>query len=240
MGKGYTGLVCVYCGEHTADTADHVIARAFFLENKRHSIPKVPACRSCNSTKSRLEHVLTATLPFGARHADASEALGKVGARLAKNQKLSVDLASKREFSLRSVDSGPWFWEMDVPVDHKAIEELGQFLVKGLAFHHWNVVLGSDDFVRASFLNVMGRHLFEPLFSKTAARKVKQDLGQGVFVYEGVQSNARHELTLWKMSLFSAEFRGDPSLTGDRSSTLYGISAPKGWTVTEQILDAWN
>ena len=93
MGKGYKGVRCVYCQDREAGTADHVIARGFFPEDKRGDLPKVPACSECNNAKSKLEHTLTAIMPFGAQHADASKALEMAEPRLAKNKKLHEWLA---------------------------------------------------------------------------------------------------------------------------------------------------
>lgn len=72
MGKGYKGVSCVYCIEREANTADHVIVREFFPKNKRGDLPKVAACSECNNAKSKLEHALTAIMPFGSRHADSA------------------------------------------------------------------------------------------------------------------------------------------------------------------------
>ena len=42
-----------------------MIAREFFLPERRAHRPQVPACNACNNTKSLLEHYLMAVLPFG-------------------------------------------------------------------------------------------------------------------------------------------------------------------------------
>lgn len=77
----------MYCGrEGVSDTADHVIARGFFLPSERLDLPKVFACTTCNNMKSQLEHHLLTILPFGARHAAAAHTLNDlVPGRLARN-----------------------------------------------------------------------------------------------------------------------------------------------------------
>jgi hypothetical protein len=75
MSKKYKGKVCVYCGKEPSTTGDHVFAREFFLVKHRDGLPQVPSCDKCNGEKSALEHYLTAVLPFGARHRNASQAL---------------------------------------------------------------------------------------------------------------------------------------------------------------------
>lgn len=236
MGKGYKGVSCVYCLEREANTADHVIAREFFPKDKRGDLPKVAACSECNNAKSKLEHALTAIMPFGSRHADWGLAIAMTERRLAKNRKLHAKLATGLAYSMRSINGGPWQLEMTVPVDHRDIERLCEFIVKGLAHHHWKVALGPDRFVRASFLNEAGRQRFDPFFAGAARAKVQKDFGDGVFVYEGVQSQDCPELTLWKMSIYGAEVGGDKRAPGDRSSIVYGISAPRIWPASEMLM----
>jgi hypothetical protein len=55
VSKKFKGKPCVYCTDGTAISADHVIARQFFLERHRANIPKAPACVKCNGEKSALE-----------------------------------------------------------------------------------------------------------------------------------------------------------------------------------------
>ncbi len=88
------------------------------------------------------------------------------------------------------------------------MDHAGGLRRRRLASHHWKVALGPDHFVRASFLNETGRQRFDPFFA-VAGANVQQDFGEGVFVYEGVQSQDCHELTLWKMSIYGAEVGGD-------------------------------
>ncbi|QUN41481.1 hypothetical protein KEH56_18815 (plasmid) [Burkholderia cenocepacia] len=65
--KRFRNKTCVYCGlEQGANTADHVIAREFFLLAGRDNLPKVPACQECNTAKSRLEHYVLSVLLMGA------------------------------------------------------------------------------------------------------------------------------------------------------------------------------
>src|SRR5260370_9406528 len=97
MSKRYKGKTCVYCVVAQSDTADHVLAREFVPITHRPQIPKVPACRRCNKTKSDLEHYLTAVLLFGGSHRDAATNLQDHGARrLAKNLRLHRRLAPGR------------------------------------------------------------------------------------------------------------------------------------------------
>ena len=85
--KSYKGKTCVYCGApKISNTGDHVLAKEFVQIRHRANLLKVPACNACNGEKSRLEHHLTAVMPFAARHPYAAENLATmVPKRLAKN-----------------------------------------------------------------------------------------------------------------------------------------------------------
>ena len=85
----FKGKTCVYCAVPAcSEDGDHVVCRKFFLERHRGDLPKVPACKPCNNRKSELERYLTAVLPFGGRHAVATETLGTmVSDRLEGNKK---------------------------------------------------------------------------------------------------------------------------------------------------------
>lgn len=109
-------------------------------------------------------------------------------------------------------------------------------MVKGLAHHHWKVAFGPDHFVRASYFNEAGRQRFDPFFAGSGAR-VQKDFGDGVFAYEGVQSQECPDLTLWKMSIYGAEVGGDKRQPSERCSVVYGISVPKGWRAADMLMN---
>ena len=237
MSKAFKHGLCAYCCQAEASTADHVIARGFFPEDLRGYLPKVGACKNCNSQKSKLEHTLTSVMPFGARHGRATEALMAAERMLARNQRLHRLLAAGLRRAFRSNNESPWFPEMTVPFDSRAMEDLGEFVVKGLARHHWGLDIGPDMFVRASFLRPEGANAFDRFFAGQAKDRVACDLGQGVFRYEGVQSLESASLTLWKMSIYGAEVGGDPTAPGHRVSMMYGLTVSKNSRAAELLAE---
>lgn len=117
--KRFKGKTCAYCAvAGISDTGDHVLSREFVAVEHRGEIPKVPACGPCNTKKSALETYCTAVLPFGGRHAFASENLtANVPKRLARHPKLhrSLSVGQSRVWSRES--SGLLVNTMTVPVD---------------------------------------------------------------------------------------------------------------------------
>lgn len=132
---------------------------------------------------------------------------------------------------------------MTVPFDSHVLEELGEYMVKGLARHHWGLDIGPDIFVRASFLRPEGSTAFDRFFAGSAKERVSYDWGQGVFRYEGIQSSESPILTLWKMSIYGAEVGGDPAAPGHKVSMMYGLTVAKSSRAAEllaKILGAHN
>ena len=235
MGKAFKSGPCAYCGVADSTTADHVIARGFFPQDLRANLPKVGACRECNHKKSKLEHTLTAVMPFGARHGRASEALLAVERMLARNKALHRLMALGFRSVFRSINGAPWVQETTVPFDGGSLEFLGEYIVKGLARHHWGLDLGVEMYVRASFLNAEGAAAFDRFFAGNTRVRVVSDLGEGVFRYEGIQSVEDVNVTLWKMSIYGVKVGGDPLLVGQRASMIYGVSVSKDSRAAELL-----
>lgn len=75
VSKRYKGRTCLYRMAVRSQTADHVILHAFLHIGQRNDLPKRPACVVCNQVKSELEHHLTALMPFGGTHNEATATL---------------------------------------------------------------------------------------------------------------------------------------------------------------------
>jgi hypothetical protein len=237
MGKGYKGVPCVYCIDGVAEDGDHVISRQFFPQENRANLPKVPACKACNNDKSKLEHYLTTVLPFGGQHDDAGEILTKlVPRRLARNNKLHSAIIEGLSHHIVSTNGGPWMPSMAIPFDGRNIERFYEYLVRGLAWHHWKLLLGPDVTVKAGYLVEAGRLAFERLLTLDAADSVSADLGNGVFVYEAAQSKETQELTVWKMTFYGGVLLGgDPKAPHERCTSAYGFTAPKKWPASKEL-----
>ena len=222
MSKAYKNKTCVYCLKHQSVDGDHVIARQFLLPEQRDNLPKVPACKDCNNEKSKLEHYLTTVLPFGGTHATASDTLSMlVPNRLAKNIKLHSALASGAIInSNQNVEESA-----TIPLNGKALTRLYEFIVRGLAWHHWKLLIGEDYVVRAGYFINEGSQFFEHLLAMNATNRVAVNIGNGVFQYEGVQADDCTQLTIWRMSFYGIEVGGDPQNPSGRGSQAFGISA---------------
>ncbi|MDD3182308.1 MAG: HNH endonuclease [Alphaproteobacteria bacterium] len=226
MGKGYKNKTCVYCGrEGCSETADHVVAREFFLKSQRANLPKVPSCAKCNGEKSSLEHYLTTVLPFGGRHADATTNLSEmVPQRLEKNAKLRRHLISEKG-RIWSEEAGLLLPHMTLPIDSDKLNQLFCYIIKGLIWHHWGLLLPCDYFIGASSLTKEGESFFLDLFNKNPRREVNVSLGKGTFKYEGRQGTDDPYITLWRFTIYGGVVFSESSLfPSEKTSITWGLT----------------
>jgi hypothetical protein len=230
VGKRYKGKHCVYCGTAGSDTKDHIVAREFFLVNRRDGLPKAPACSRCNNAKSKLEHYLLSVLPFGGEHLDLVEILqSSVSKRLAKNLPLHRALSEGRGTTWTRTSSGLHVQTITLPVNTTALKELFAMIARGLIWHHWRTYLTKADFIDIEFLTMVGERFFrERFFGLNARNRVSNSLGAGAFLYEGVQSVDSPQLTVWLMSLYGGIRLGGDDRAPEETASLVGvITGPK-------------
>jgi hypothetical protein len=230
VSKAYKGKTCIYCTVDGVSTSqDHVVAREFFPPHQRHDIPKVPACDACNNQKSKLEHYLTTVLPFGGRHEKSPEILSElVPRRLQRNRKLQRELLNSWKSEISISHDGHLQPQHTFNVDADKIEELYDFMVRGLCWSEWQLLLPkSKSEIQVGFLTSEGEELTESLLRMNAKRRCRRDIADGLFRYEGVQAVDNDLITIWKMSLYGVEFSEGEQSKG-RAFLCYASSAPIG------------
>lgn len=226
--KRFKGKFCVYCSQRLSFTGDHVFAREFFLPTERNNLPQVPVCNACNNHKSKLEHYLTALLPFGGRHEHASENLASlVPSRLAKNLRLARELNAGRG-QVWHIENQVLRPSISVPIDPKRICELFALIGQGLVWHHWGIYLQSNQTSEGLLLSKFGSEYFDRIFSMNAANRVQQDLGKGTVSYYGVQAIDTPQLTFWRVQFYGGiMLSGDPLAPKEISNDIAMVTGPK-------------
>ena len=229
MGKKFRGKLCVYCTERLADTEEHIFSRQFFTLANRANLPKAPACRSCNSAKSALEHYLTAVAPFGARHPDAVTTLeNMVPPRLAKNTKLRRRLAAQCSDIWVRTPSGLMVRSMALPFDGAKMEAYFAYAVRGLLWHHWSLYLPEESFVHAICVTGAGDQIIEHQLSLNANARVSENLGNGTIEYRGAQGVDRSDVSVWHFKLYGGiVLAGDPKAPDQETTTVAAFTAPR-------------
>ena len=135
-GNKFAGETCAYCCVRPSTTDDHVFARKWFLEARRADLPQVPACDVCNGAKAKLESELMVVLPFGGRHADATENLARLGGRRFVNDAniRHARRVQRERTRLWVREGGVLRRGMTVPVDWEKVERLSEYIARGLAW----------------------------------------------------------------------------------------------------------
>lgn len=226
--RRFRDKLCVYCCDRPATTADHIFSREFFVLGTRGNLPQAPACQKCNNDKSKLEHYLTAVLPFGASHPDAHENLVKlVPGRLAKNLRLHRELYAGRG-RIWHMENDLFRVAMTLPIDPAKICALFSHIARALVWHHWGEYLLPDHDSEALLLTRFGSQFFTRLFTMNAANRVLQDLGNRTVSYNGVQAVDTPQLTLWRLQLYGGiSLSGDPAAPELVTTEIGAITGPK-------------
>jgi hypothetical protein len=191
-------------------------------------LPKVPACLQCNGEKARLEHYLATVLPFGGRHQDATANLqDQAPRRLAENARLHRQLAEGRETI--EIDLGGEVSEtatVTIPLDGEKLLRYCEFVVKGLLWHHWEVILKAGFGVRVIAPTSAVAPQLVGMLTRNPRQHIKGDLGSGTFVYEGAQGNDYPEMSVWVISFYGGIVLSEHSHNPDEQSTLiYAVTA---------------
>jgi len=205
MSKKYKDKICVYCGNESSKTADHVFAREFFLLTRRDNLPKVPSCLCCNGQKSQLEHYLSSLLPFGGQHQDAKTNLTEmVPKRLSRNQRLHEELYRNKFYSLLHDSSAQVVTTMVLPFDGEKLLTLFEYITKALLWHHWQTILSDEYFVQTIALTKTGEDFFENNFLNLhSPNRVSVTLGGDTFRYIGAQGVDDPRISVWVFTIYN-------------------------------------
>lgn len=222
--KQYKGKTCVYCGvPGISSTGDHVIAREFFPENERSSIPKVPACLDCNNAKSKLEQYLSTVLPLGSGHPIAESMMAdKFIRRMEKNRRLQREVHQSSKYILELNKWGTYELRLAVAFNWRIASEYFSMVARGLYFHHQLEVIPADCQSRARFTRHLSLpHVERAIFPESGRICVDGTIARGAFTYKGTFSNNG------KVSAWTMEFYGGIELRSERTSG----KTSSGWKI---------
>lgn len=200
--KKFRDKVCVYCRKNNSATADHVFPRELFQTHERDNLPKVPACTECNNAKSRLEHYLTATLPFGATHDNAEMALSvDVSKRLSRNKKLHRELEASYSRNQVPDSKNGTRNALTISLDFKKLDDLCSYIAIGLMWHHWGKLLPLNCSHKAFTPSEYGLEIIDGLFNTTSNFRIDEVLGDNTIRYKGMLSEVDEGMSVWAIQL---------------------------------------
>jgi hypothetical protein len=164
-------------------------------------------------------------LPFGGRHADAAANLAdEAPRRLARNLALWRRLAAGMS-RVWTLEGGVYVRTSALPFEPEKLTKLFAFIAKGLAWHHWRVIIASDSASWAGLLNRTGESLLAS-WMPPAEMRVGANLGGDAFSYEGAQASDNPNMTIWMFSVYGGlKLTGDPGAPEEEASKIGVVTA---------------
>lgn len=206
MRRKYRGQLCAYCRTQMSTTDDHVVGKGFVPDRLRADLPKVPACKACNGRKADLERYAMAVFPFGAQEPVGTEMLRtRVGARLAKDQRLLREMAAGAKDAVHIDASGGQHRRLAVPFDWQRSSELFKMLILGLLWHHNQAPMPGTHTIRLLALTTRGLDWFRGsvlALSRENYREVA--LAGGAFSYRFTQSPDDPFFSAWILDVYGS------------------------------------
>jgi hypothetical protein len=225
--KKYKGKTCAYCGKAgSSETGDHVFARQFILEQHRGNLPQVPACKPCNSAKSRLESYLLQIMPLGANHADAlevSQALMPKRAANPANKVLRGIIEDPQETAWLTDRSGQRHQRIPVLVDATMLQDWCGLVARGLAFFHWGVATPDYTVETIPLAAEVEQDILALAHKGKGGLQVEHSVGNGAFAYRGFKCADGEPASMWLIQLYgSVPIGGDPAAS-DALARSWGV-----------------
>jgi hypothetical protein len=234
--KKYKGKPCVYCVDGISIDGEHIISRKFFPEEFRDNLPKAPSCKHCNTAKSKLEHYLTAVLPFSSDHITALKSQAEK-----VNQRLNKNLTLKNE--LRTGISPAWF-----PADNGSVEKTiaisfqpekliayCEYLVKGFIWHEWDVILPKHYVIQVMSLTQHGYGLIRDLLKLSPELRRQRSYADGGFSYACTRNSTDGAFTVWHFRFYENIHLSDN--TDEKSVEFAEICALTGPPAIQGLID---
>jgi hypothetical protein len=197
---------CAYCS-HPATEPDHIIARQFFPTEQiyRGGLPQVPACRTCNGAKQKVED--GPGVIFHPSEASRQLLLTRVRRTLRKNRRLHVALRR----SLRNVvvkrPSGVLVPSLALTLSPRELSDIWawfRYVARGLYYFEFSRVLPTDHTIHlvkpATFEHFV---ILRDLILRDSRRQVREyAAGELRYVYT---YNEAEQLTMWLLAFKSID-----------------------------------
>lgn len=216
LSKKYRGKICVYCARAVADTADHVVCRNFFENQLRRDLPKAPACKRCNDVKARLEHYLTAVLPFASEHPAALQGQHEsLKRRLMRNASLQRRLQAGIGRVRVQRGDGSVEEHLALPFDGKVYLQYLEMVGRGLVWREWDEAVPAEYLVRAYTMTARKFAAFEEqILGLGNETRVQREYPEGALVYTGACAVEDRSFSTWKIDLYGNVFLATNDLAG--------------------------
>ena len=205
--------LCAICGLQTATTKDHVPPKGIFSKPRPSDLITVPACHNCNNHSSVLDERFLVNLGI---HVSIAGGEGKrlfekqVLPTLRHNTKLHNKIMEELQpVDLVAPDGGVFKGAFTAKWDSEAHTKVIERTIRGLHYHHYGIILGSESTVKTHYFKNLSTEVAE--LSKTWAFN---SLGKDAFVYKYTgASNDTVRASVWLFQFYGAHWAGGQTRT---------------------------
>jgi hypothetical protein len=204
--------VCVFCGENEATTRDHVPPRSIFAAPLPSDMITVPSCVSCNNGSSATDEAFRIYLSLHVgQDSPEKKALWENHSMLTLKHNRRLKREVIENFRRGEVNSagGLYLGAVDlVKWDSGAHAATVEKIVRGLYFHQFGEMLGSEVRVKTQWLQApITSESGDPTYSAGS-------IGGDAFRYLYAQSTELPQLSVWQFQFYSRHWASgysDPS-----------------------------
>lgn len=98
-------------------------------------------------------------------------------------------------------------------------------MTRGLAAHHFGVVIPNAYYVGAGALASAAEPFMMALLAMNARAKVSRSIGDGLISYEGAQGTDDPNLTVWRYRIYGGIRLSDADSPGEMPDTIWASSS---------------
>jgi len=98
-------------------------------------------------------------------------------------------------------------------------------VTRGLAAHHFGVVIPKDYFIGAGTLASVAEPFMTSLLTVNARAKVTRSLGDGLINYDGAQATDDPHLTVWRYRVYGGVTLSDADSPAEMPDTIWASSS---------------
>lgn len=98
-------------------------------------------------------------------------------------------------------------------------------MTRGLAAHHFGVVIPKDYFIGAGTLASVAEPFKTSLLTVNARAKVTRSLGDGLINYDGAQATDDPHLTVWRYRVYGGVMLSDADSPAEMPDTIWASSS---------------
>jgi hypothetical protein len=198
--------LCAICGIEKATTKDHVPPKGIFVRPRPSNLVTVPACVKCNNHSSELDERFLADLGV---HVSIDQDEGQrlfteqVMKTLRHNKKLHSEILNRvKTVEFTTPDGVPLAKTYIGSWDKEPHLRIIERTIRGLYYHHYNEILGSDYIVKTYFFDSLTTELQE-----TSKNWALNTIGNIVYNYTKADRNGE-TASVWIFQFYGSHWAG--------------------------------